>query len=154
MKKSKKSLKAISPLPSDQDVALLFSTKKDKENSKNLFDAPIFLGFIYCCEMPKNNSKEIMFFNDIFKKMTKLNFPIPRYDIIFHLNPDLKPINDGIRPELHFDEQWRQSANQMIITTMSIFKPKLFYSITHKDLESRTKLCLEKISEIMQIKEK
>jgi nicotinamide riboside kinase len=88
-----------------------------------LTDSPIFLGFIYCCDLPKNNSKEIMFFNDIFKKMVKLNYPISRYDIIFHLEPTIKPVDDGIRSSLQFNEKWREKANLMIKATFNIFKP-------------------------------
>ena len=36
-------------------------------------DSPIFLSFIYCLSLPRVSSKEIVFFNNIFKKMTKLN---------------------------------------------------------------------------------
>jgi nicotinamide riboside kinase len=110
-------------------------------------DSPVFLGFMYCCDLPKTTSKEIMFFNDIFKKMVKINYPESRYDIIFHLSPILKPTEDGIRPEQHFDESWRKSADRMIMSTMEIFKPKSFYVIDDVLLEDRIKFCLEKISE-------
>lgn len=112
-----------------------------------LTDSPVFLGFIYCIELPKSNSKEIMFFNDIFKKMVKLNNPEPRYDIIFHLNPTLKPVNDGVRPDEHFNEDWRQKANLMILATMEIFKPKFLKIIDCPNLEDRTEICLKTIND-------
>lgn len=112
-------------------------------------DSPVFLGFLYCIELPKNNSKEIMFFNDIFKKMVKLNNPIPRYDAIFHLGPILKPVNDGVRPEQHFDESWRQKADMMIRSTMEIFKPANFFLINGENLESRVSICIHSLEKLL-----
>jgi len=108
-------------------------------------DSPIFLGFIYCCEFPKRDSKEIMFFNDVFKKMVKLNCPIPRYDLIFHLCPTLKPVDDGVRPLQHFEESWRSKADLMIRATMEIFKPVQFIVLGDKDLDNRVSCCIDKI---------
>lgn len=113
-------------------------------------DSPIFMGFLYCTELPKSNSKEIMFFNDIFKKMVKLNYPTPRYDAIFHLCPTVKPIDDGIRPEQHFDEEWRKKADMMIRATMEIFKPKTFFVMEQETLEQRTEFCIGMIKKILQ----
>lgn len=115
-----------------------------------LTDSPIFQGFLYCCELPKSNSKEILFFNNIFKKMVKLNFPTPRYNIIFHLSPIIKPVNDGIRPELHFNEAWRSNADMMLRSLMMIFKPIEFYIIEESDMEKRTAFCIGKIKEYLE----
>jgi nicotinamide riboside kinase len=93
-----------------------------------------------------------MFFNDIFKRMTKLNYPKPRYDIIFHLSPILKPVDDGIRSEQQFDEAWRKEADIMIKSTMIIFKPTHLYILEQKDLNTRTNFCIEKIKK--HLKEK
>jgi nicotinamide riboside kinase len=113
-------------------------------------DSPIFLGFIYCCDLPKSNSKEVMFFNDIFKKMVKLNYPRARYDIIFHLEPLLKPVDDGIRAKEHFNDEWRMHANSMIKMTMSIFKPVKFFSIGSLDLNEKIDFCLKEINEYIR----
>lgn len=110
-------------------------------------DSPIFMGFNYCIELPKTNSKEIMFFNDIFKKMVKLNYPVARYDIVFHLGPTVKPVDDGVRPEQHFDETWRANADIMIRSIMNIFKPVEFYVLEHTELEDRIGFCLNKIKD-------
>jgi nicotinamide riboside kinase len=118
-----------------------------------LTDSPLWLGWIYCCDLPKTNSKEIMFFNDVFKEMVKLNYPKPRYDVIFHLSPDLKPIDDGIRPIQHFDEDWRKEADLMIKATMIIFKPAHFYILEQKELDQRTKFCIETIKNIYNSEE-
>jgi nicotinamide riboside kinase len=108
-------------------------------------DSPIFLGFNYCIDLPKKNSKEILFFNDIFKKMVKLNYPTARYNLIFHLCPSIKPVDDGIRPKQQFDEAWRANADTMIRSIMNIFKPVEFYVLEQTGLEDRIEFCLEKI---------
>jgi nicotinamide riboside kinase len=108
-------------------------------------DSPIFMGFNYCVDLPKTNSKEIMFFNDIFKKMVKLNYPVARYDIVFHLCPVLKPVDDGVRSEQQFDDSWRTRADLMIRSIMNIFKPVEFYTLEQTDLEARVEFCLDKI---------
>ena len=108
-------------------------------------DAPVFLGFLYCCQLPKNDFKEIMFFNDIFKRMVKMNYPTPRYDIIFHLNTALEPIDDGVRAKEQFEEAWRSVADTMIKATMEIFKPKLFVPVSTTSLNKRTESCLKQI---------
>jgi nicotinamide riboside kinase len=107
-----------------------------------LTDSPIFMGFIYCCELPKSTSKEIMFFNDIFKKMVKLNNPIPRYDFIFHLDPTLEPVDDGVRKAEHFNKEWREKSNMMIQATMEIFKPRKFIKIKPSELNKRVSICI------------
>jgi nicotinamide riboside kinase len=112
-------------------------------------DSPIFLGFLYCCELSKSNSKEIMFFNDIFKEMVKLNYPTPRYDIIFHLSPLLIPVDDGVRAKEHFDDAWRTKADSMIKMTMGIFKPKEFHSIEFIGLDERVNFCLNAIKDYL-----
>lgn len=111
-------------------------------------DSPIFLGFLYCINFPKNNSKEVMFFNDIFKTMSKLNYPQPRYDIIFHLRPTNKPVNDGIRPDEHFNDEWRNKSDIMIQAIMGIFKPCNFIILEQTNFEDRVSFCIEKIKEL------
>jgi len=105
-------------------------------------DSPVFLGFLYCIELPKTNIKEAMFFNDIFKEMVKLNYPTPRYDIIFHLNPILKPVDDGIRKIEQLDDSWREQSNILIKAVMTIFKPTQFLEINTPILEERVNFCL------------
>jgi hypothetical protein len=110
-----------------------------------LTDSPIFLGFLYCCQLPKIDPKEIMFFNDIFKKMVKLNYPTPRYDIIFHLDTSLKPVDDGVREKKQFEDVWREKADTMIRAMMEIFKPKQFIPVGTTSMDKRTEFCLKQI---------
>ena len=107
-------------------------------------DSPVFLGFVYSCGFPRSTSKEMMFFTDVFKEMVKINSP-PRYDMIFHLKPTLKPVEDGIRPALHFDDGWRDKADMMIRATMEIFRPNFYFEVEQEDVERRTDFCLEKL---------
>jgi nicotinamide riboside kinase len=96
-------------------------------------DSPIFLGFIYSSMLPKTNSKEILFFNDVFKEMTKINNPIHRYDLIIHLPPIKQPSDDGVRSPQQFEDKWREENNNLILSTYHIFPPKKLHIM---DLES------------------
>lgn len=111
-------------------------------------DSPVFIGFMYCCQMPKLTNKETMFFGDIFKEMTKLNFPIPRYNIIFHLNPINIVDNDGIRTQIQSDKDWRIKTNNAILHTFSIFSPKLFHVINTTNFNDRIQECLNIINKV------
>ena len=110
-------------------------------------DSPIFLGFIYCCDLPKDNSKEIMFFNDVFKKMVKVNNPNPRYDIVLHLEPRIGPVDDGVRKSEHLDITWSKEADTMIRAVMNIFKPKHFIEAPFMNIDDLVNWCLERIRE-------
>jgi len=105
-------------------------------------DSPIFLGFMYATEMNKPTSKDIMVYNDVFKLMTRLNYPVPRYDLIFHLPPSITPVDDGIRAIHQLDQEWRISANQSILETMKIFKPKNIVSIAATNIDNRVIECI------------
>lgn len=111
-------------------------------------DSPIFMGFLYCCNLPKSTSKEVMFFNDIFKKMSKINYPMPRYDIIFHLAPTLKPVDDGIRLPEHFSDKWRKNADSMIRAIHQIFKPAHLSEIEITSQTARVKHCINFIKNV------
>lgn len=115
-------------------------------------DSPIFLGFLYCvdlmdCPLEMDGSggigtKEVMYFNDIFKKMSKLNYPFRRYDIIFHLGTALKPVDDGVRTPEQLDPNWREVNNATIKTIFNIFKPKQFMELPQTKLEDRVSACI------------
>lgn len=109
-------------------------------------DSPIFLGFIYCLELPKKTSKDVMCFNDVFKGMLKLNAPRSRYDIIFHLPPLVAPVDDGVRKQEYFDQDLREIMNQRIkVTIRDLFPPILYKEITEVDLKKRIDICVETI---------
>jgi len=106
-------------------------------------DSPVFLGFIYAVEFSKKTEKDVMVYNDIFKLLTKLNFPEHRYDMIFHLPPVVEPVDDGVRVPQHLDPKWREAANRMIVTTMNIFPPKNYFEITSTSLDQRVDDCID-----------
>lgn len=106
-------------------------------------DSPVFLGFLYANEMPRRKPKDIMLFNDIFKMMTKLNHPYPRYNYIFHFPPILTPIDDGVRAAHQFSQEWREDADIQIRSLFKIFKPGFFKVIQAQGIEDRVKECLD-----------
>ena len=112
-------------------------------------DSPIHQGFLYTCDLLTNKPKDIMVYNDIFKKLSKLNENQPRYDAIFHLTPIIKPIKDGVRPKEHFDDKWRiKNDNNLKVIFSTLFKPKKLYTIDNADMEYRTNYVISAIKNI------
>jgi len=111
-------------------------------------DSPVHLGFLYALELRKDTPKDAVFVNDIFKKMNTLNTP-PRYDIIFYLPPKLKPVKDGVRDPLHFDEGWRREADETIRHIFKLFPPKNFVRVESTDMEDRVEECLTHLKKII-----
>lgn len=133
----------------------IFAKQKEWEDSVDngkvdlmISDSPIYLGFIYCLELPKNTSKDIMSFNDVFKAMLRLNAPRSRYDIIFHLPPIIRPVEDGVRKAEYFEDEVRELMNEKIkVTTRDIFPPILFKEVLETDLHDRINTCIDIIKE-------
>lgn len=111
-------------------------------------DSPVFLGFLYCNALPRETSKDIMCWNDVFKALSKLNFPTSRYDLVFHLSPKLSPVDDGIRLPEHLEDDWREQKNSEIVTiTKDIFPPKRWILIDTIDQSARLETCIKIIKE-------
>ncbi len=108
-------------------------------------DSPIHLGFMYVLELRKHTQKDMMYMNDIFKKMNKLNQP-QRYDVIFYLPPVIEPVEDGVRDKLHFDPSWREEANRRIINVFDLFPPKRFITIESTGLMDRVNECIDHLN--------
>jgi nicotinamide riboside kinase len=105
-------------------------------------DSPVHMGFLYALELRDlNKKKDVIYMNDIFKVMNKINCP-HRYDIIFHLPPIWKPKEDGVRPREHFEDKWRQKADNIIQFIFKLFPPKNFYQVTSDEFEGRITECL------------
>jgi len=117
-----------------------------------LTDSPVHLGFIYALELRKNTIKDTMYLNDIFKRLNKINSPEKRYDIVFHLPPVLKPVNDGIRHEDHFKDSWREKADWRIKYVFDLFPPKHFITIESAGLLERVEECLQVLEKIEILK--
>lgn len=110
-------------------------------------DSPLQLALQYALDLRDPSSKkDSMVIDDIFHKLNNLNTP-PRYDIIFHLPPVIDPVKDGIRPDKHFDKQWRQGADESIkILCKKTFPCKKFVEVDVIPLMDRVEFCC-KISE-------
>ena len=118
-------------------------------------DCPVFLGFAYCLDLRarmselvgvnpeqlKKLGKENMLITDIFKKMSKLNV-VPRYDIIFHMGLELKPVDDGVRAKHQFDDAWRQDMDEKIRCVFNLFPPRRYVRINTVGMEDRVNECL------------
>lgn len=113
-------------------------------------DSPVHLGFLYSSELVTNDSKDIMVYNDIFKKLTKLNEGEPRYDIIFHLPPVVEPVDDGVRKLEHLDQHWRAENDvKLKFIFETIFKPRILMTINEKDIDERAKVILEELKRLI-----
>ena len=113
-------------------------------------DAPIFMGMMYAQMLSKGTPKDVMVMNDLFSELNKANNPRPRYDIIFHLPPLLKPVDDGVRPASNFDPHWREKANNSLLGVFEVFKPYLFFTVDLPNLEMRVEWCRELIAEYIR----
>jgi len=112
-------------------------------------DSPVHLGFLYATELRNpENIKDTMYYNDIFKRMNKINCP-QRYDIIFHLPPVLKPVKDGIRAEIQFDDTWRKESDMKLQFIFKLFPPKNFITINAVDINERITTCMNNIISIL-----
>ena len=108
-------------------------------------DSPVHQGFLYASDILKKNQKDVMIFNDIFKKLSKITLPEPRYDIIFYLPPVVKPVDDGIRLEKHLDSSWRKESDSLIKSIFKIFPPKKYIEVESTDINDRVKECTQHI---------
>jgi len=115
----------------------------------SITDSPVHMGFLYAMEIRDINLiRDAMYVNDIFKTMTKINCP-PRYDIIFHLPPIWKPSSDGVRPEEHFNDIWREEADSKIKFIFKLFPPKNFIILKTSTLEERIEECFKYCKELL-----
>jgi len=117
-----------------------------EETDLIITDSPIYLGWLYVIDFGISKQKDVMYSNDIFKKLNKSNYPT-RYDIIFHVPPKINPVKDGVRPDLHFDPVWRTDADAMIRFIFKQFKPGKFVCLEKTDLEERVNECLEYLND-------
>jgi len=109
-------------------------------------DSPIHLGLLYASNFEIANDKDLMCYNDIFKLLNKHR---SRYDIIFHLEPDIKPIADGIRAKKHLEDNWISESNMFIKTIFNcLFPSNSFVIVKEINLDKRVSFCLEKIKQL------
>ena len=111
-------------------------------------DSPVHVGFLYALNLKKSTKKDVGCLTDLFREMSLINLT-PRYDIVFYLSPLDTVKKDGIRDEEHFSEEWRNTANEMLISIFRLFPPKHLVRIGPVDIEQRTSQCMEHITAIM-----
>lgn len=114
-------------------------------------DSPVFLGFLYASDLKSNcncNCKDVMLMNNFYEMLNRANTN-NRYDIIFFLPPVLKPVEDGVRAKLHFDESWRNKSSSNIEFIFKMFPPKSFIEIKESGNNKRVEECLKYINNIL-----
>lgn len=103
-------------------------------------DSPVFQGFNYLNDLISDSKKDSFYVTEIFKRIYEYNIESP-YDIVFHIPPDIKPNKDGVRPDLHFDREWRQRANTVMKALPFIFGCKIVHEIKDKNIDKRIQEC-------------
>lgn len=90
-----------------------------------------------------------MVYNDIFKKLSRLNENTPRYDLIISLPPLIKAVDDGVRCETHLNETWRaDNDTRLNFIFQVLFKPKRFIIIDKLDINYRINLVINAIKSL------
>jgi AAA domain len=114
-------------------------------NSKYVIsDSPLPLVFLYSTTLPLKNAKEIKFMSNIYSELLKLNNPVPFYDFIFHIDPTVAPVDDGIRLPHQLDDTWRQDFNSQIkFVFQHLFPPKKFVVVPYEAQEDRVAFIME-----------
>lgn len=121
-----------------------------KKTDLLLTDSPVHLGFLYACEIVTNKPKDIMVYNDIFKKLSKLNESGPRYDVIFHLPPKVVAVDDGVRAPEHLDQSWREATDmQLLFIFKTLFRPARLITIEPTDLEERAQMIIKTLKSLI-----
>ena len=96
-------------------------------------DSPINIAMAYAMEMlhedRADKKKAMMYYCDIFKKISKLNVFQPRYDIVFMLPPNSKIVDDGVRASHNFDDEWKFRMDAKIQASLQIFRPNRLIQI-------------------------
>lgn len=111
-------------------------------------DSPLPLAFLYACDAHVAGSKNDMVLSDIFKLILEESTERP-YDIVFHLPPFAIPLEgDGVRPELHLQDEWRKESDDFIRSSFKQFKPKYFFIVEENSIEARVKFCINKLKEL------
>lgn len=111
-------------------------------------DSPVHLGFLYSADLVTNDPKDIMVYNDIFKKLSKLNEVTPRYDLIVHLTPRVKPVDDGVRAAEHLNDEWRvENDSKLRFIFGTLFRPASLSVLDEEDMEYRTNFVIDKIKQ-------
>lgn len=133
------------------DEYLILESQLDWENrfsevDLTITDSPIQLILVYAQQLKRDgNVKDTLFMEKILRKINGLG---QRYDVVFYLPPVIKPVSDGIRPELHLDEKWRAKTDSMIKSAFDLFPAKKFVEVTETTILRRVGECMEVLKEL------
>lgn len=113
-------------------------------------DSPVFIGFSYALLLSRPGvRKDTMVVNDLFKEMNKLQMDRPRYDLVFHLPPLLRPVDDGTREQVQLEEAWRCAMDRRQQAVFELFAPAApLVVIEETGLQERVEACLGRIKEM------
>ena len=113
-----------------------------------LTDSPIFLGFMYALQLRNiHDTRDMMFLNDLFKDMSKLNVN-HRYKVIFHLPPTKAPIDDGVRAAEQLTDEWRQDSDDMLHFIFKLFPPRHFIVLKETSVQKQAQECKEHLDRL------
>lgn len=134
------------------DEYLILESQIDWENRYSeidlmITDSPINLIGAYAQYLKRDgNVKDTLFMEKIWRKINNLG---TRYDIIFYLPYNaFKPVKDGVRPDLHLDDSWRDKTDRMIRSTLEMFPPKKLVEIKEVSLYNRVGECMENLKQL------
>lgn len=126
------------------DELLILENQLDWENrfsevDLTITDSPIQLIYVYALQLKKDSIKDTLVMERILRKINNLG---PRYDVVFYLPPVIKPIKDGVRPDIHLDEVWRTKTDGMIKSVFEVFPPKKFVEVKEVEIAKRVDECV------------
>lgn len=107
-------------------------------------ESPLFNSCCYTLDNPVKTNKDLMHKKDLYKMMLSYNHPV-RYDIVFLLDNSVVPVQDGVRPDIQFDPEWRSQFIEKITSAYHLFHPKTFIKINSNSLEDRIEECIAHI---------
>lgn len=137
------------PIESILEQHLVLNKQLDWErtvsNSKYIIsDSPLPIVFLYSNTLPLTSKKEVKFMCGIYSELLKLNYPEPFYDFVFHIDPTVAPVDDGVRLAHQFDDTWRMDFNEQIkFVFRHLFRPKKFVVVPHEAQEDRVAFMIE-----------
>ena len=115
-----------------------------EEISLMITDCPLPMNLAYVLDMRDRKEdvslKDQMMISDIVSMLSKANYPT-RYDFMFHLPPVVSPKKDGVRIDLHFEEEWRQTMEGHFSTSFDMFPSKRLEVVVPLNHEDRVLFC-------------
>lgn len=107
-------------------------------------DSPVPLAMIYAIAIdnPKPGSRGVECWKEYFSLILTRH-----YNIIFHLHPFESNVEDGVRPALHLDSEWRKERDIILPYVFKLFPPDHFVDVSIQNVDRRIDYCIEIIKE-------